>query len=55
MRTILLVSLLLCLSGTLAISRDQAVEVLAGVMSGVIKKDNLKEMQKCVQDADELA
>ena len=42
-------------STSLAITGEQAIEVVAGIMKGVIEKDNLEELKKCMNDADQIA
>ncbi len=49
---LLLTVLSLCASTSLAITGEQVIEVVGGIMKGVIEKDNLEELKQCMNDAD---
>lgn len=46
--------LALCGTGALAFSGNDAVQVVAGLMDGVIQKDDLNQLQTCLTNADQL-
>lgn len=50
--SVLTLAALLSISAVQALTAEQTVEIIAGIMDGVILKDNLVEIKTCITDVD---